>query len=625
MRRESVTIDEPLNLTAGYAFMKFGDYRLADTNGVLPQRWFALPLLLMKVQFPDRTAETWHRPGYVGKEVCWAFLFDSGNRPDVMIFRGRLMALLIGIALIVAVYGWTSRFFGPMPGLLAAFFCALCPTILAHGHLMTLDGTAALLFLMSGGCFWLLLHRVTIGRLAASALCFGLLMVTKMSAPLFVPIALLMLAARAATGIPWPWRVPGFAAGEIRTGRAWLGGAALIFAVHAAVAVTVIWGFFGWRFLPAADWDPARDSYTEPLSTMMPLLGAMRPLIVGLDNLKLLPEAYIFGLGHTIEHVSARHAFLNGQYSTSGWWYYFPYCLLVKTTLPALAAGALGAAYLVWRRVKASGPRARAWIDRTSPFWSLLLAYGVAAIFTRLNIGQRHILPMYPALFALAGAGLWWLMGRAWSGFAVAAALVVLQVATVARAHPYYLSYFNTIAGGVEGGYRHLTDSNVDWGQDLPSLAAWLRSDPEVSRGGRLYVNCFAYDSPDRWGIKAYRMPYDVTNPNLSSADPVAFEPGTYCISATALMIPGPPWTPVRENQYRAMLVKFRELEQTIGPRPADDESRAIWADFLLKLANNQYYRLRSHLMNRKPDTMVGNSILIFRISNEELHRALVP
>ena len=265
------------------------------------------------------------------------------------------------------------------------------------------------------------------------------------------------------------------------------------------------------------------------------------------------------------------------------------------------------------------------WLDSTSPIWSLALLYGLASLLTPLNIGYRHILPLYPAAFIAAGAGIWRLARHSRCGMSLLFILLAAQVATVVRIHPDYLAYFNPLAGGPREGYRHLTDSNVDWGQDLPALADWLRADPAVSRGGRVYVNCFAYDSPERWGIRAYRLPYDVTNPHLSAADPVCFEPGTYCISATALMIPGPPWGAARERAYIASLARFSQLEQALPADGGDGESRKRWSDFIFKLAGVQYLRLRDYLAHRDPDGMVGHSILIFRISDEELHRALLP
>ncbi len=85
LRRESVTLDEPLHLTAGYTFWAFGDYRLQESHGALPQRWFALPLLVSKTHFPSRSDADWRHPGYLGFRTCFKFFFNSGNDPDAMI------------------------------------------------------------------------------------------------------------------------------------------------------------------------------------------------------------------------------------------------------------------------------------------------------------------------------------------------------------------------------------------------------------------------------------------------------------------------------------------------------------------------------------------------------------
>ena len=109
---------------------------------------------------------------------------------------------------------------------------------------------------------------------------------------------------------------------------------------------------------------------------------------------------------------------------------------------------------------------------------------GCGSLFTPLNIGYRHILPVYLPVFAAAGAGVWALGRRSRWGLLFMGVLLAGQIPTAARIYPDYLSYFNPLAGGTRGGYRHLTDSNVDWGQDLPALAAWLRPIPPLRAGG---------------------------------------------------------------------------------------------------------------------------------------------
>jgi hypothetical protein len=630
LRRESVTVDEPLHLTAGYASWAFGDYRLQESNGALPQRWFSIPLLFSDVRFPARDDADWRRPGYLGLFICDKFLFHSGNDPDALILRGRLMAVGIALLLAMAVYGWAGRLFGAAGALMACFLCATDPTVLAHGGLMTSDVTAALFFLMSVGCFWSLLRRFTYPRLAASTVCFGLLMVSKMSGALAVPMALLMFLSRVALRRPWPVRLGGLRPRQARTlgDKARLGGCAAL--VHFLGALAIIWCFYGFQYAPAPDWQADRDSYSEPREAVFRSLGPSRPLFDAAGRWRVLPDAYLYGLAHTLEHSERRPAYLNGEYSKTGWWYYFPYCFLVKTPLTLIALTGLGAAGLMWRFARSGGRRRAAFwalVDRTSLIWSLLAVYGAAALFTNLNIGQRHLLPIYPPLFILGGAAAWWLTRRGPWPRAMIAALLVLQVAVVASIHPHYLAYFNEVAGGPSKGYLHLSDSNVDWGQDLPSLSQWLRDRPVQIGDGELYFTNFSFDAPQRWGIRA-RPLSSLSNPRFSSANPISCLPGTYCYSATMLIQPGlgrPPWDGGREQQYREQLSRLREMEQTEPLRLDDAGSVRMWQSFATEFAQLQSERLRSYLITRRPDAMVGYSILIFRLSDSELRSALIP
>jgi hypothetical protein len=631
VRRESVTVDESLHLTAGYTFWAFGDYRLQESGGALPQRWFALPLLFSNVQFPSRDDDSWRHPGYLALPICRKFFFAAGNNPDTMVFRGRLMAIVIALLMPLAVYGWTSRVFGPMAGLFACFLCALDPTMLAHGRLMTSDVTTALFFLMTVGCFWNLLRHFTLLRLASSSVCFGLLMVSKMMAGgLVVPMALLMFLSRLALGRPWPVRLAGFAPHQVKTlwGKACLAGGAAL--AHGMVALAIIWCCYGWQYQPGPDWNADRDSYTEPQETVIDSLGSSRAVFTALERWKILPDAYVYGLAHVIRHSAQRDAYLNGQYRTTGWWYYFPYCFLVKTPLTLLALIGLGAAGLACRVVfRRNHWRAAllAWLDRTSLIWSLLLVYGLTAVFSHLNIGHRHLLPIYPPLFMLAGAAGWWfLRGRGWCR-ATIGVLLVLQIVVIVRIHPHYLSYFNELVGGPGRGYLHLSDSNVDWGQDFPSLARWLSQNRALTNGGETYFNYFGFDTPARWGIQARTLP-GISNPQFSSADPEMCRAGTYCFSATALIRPDlerTPWDEGRERDYKELLSRFREMNQATPLHLDDVESVRIWRPFLNTFVDCQFDRLRSYLIHRKPDAMIGYSILIFRLSDTELRAALLP
>jgi hypothetical protein len=108
------------------------------------------------------------------------------------------------------------------------------------------------------------------------------------------------------------------------------------------------------------------------------------------------------------------------------------------------------------------------------------LAMLLAAMAANINIGVRHVLPMYPLLAPCAGVSiltLWHrrLRGRLrFAGPALALGLTGWLVVESLRSHPDYLPYFNQLAGGHPE--RVLLDSDLDWGQDLGRLADTLRA-----------------------------------------------------------------------------------------------------------------------------------------------------
>ncbi|MGH9807883.1 MAG: hypothetical protein ACRD9W_11585, partial [Terriglobia bacterium] len=164
--------------------------------------------------------------------------------------------------------------------------------------------------------------------------------------------------------------------------------------------------------------------------------------------------------------------FLNGRLSTTGWWWYFPFAIALKTTIGALALFIIGTVFAIRDRAL-RGPFAE---------WSLA-AIGILLISmpTALDLGVRYILPFYiPFAIAAAAAGL--AMWRAsFATAAIAVTLLVFQLATSALAHPDYFPYFNALAG--RDPSRYLAGSNVDWGQDILRLRSVVRKKEIQSLG----------------------------------------------------------------------------------------------------------------------------------------------
>jgi hypothetical protein len=234
------------------------------------------------------------------------------------------------------------------------------------------------------------------------------------------------------------------------------------------------------------------ESRVEKNAKLQPAAAALAALC-GLVTLAVVyggagPALWWKGLSATLSRLSeGRSAFLLGRYSTEGWWWYFPAAMLVKTPLPLLAAAALGA----WS-LRAQPRREWAWLLLPPAL------YLGAALTSKTQIGYRHILPLYPFLAVLAGLGGGWLWTRGVQGRGAAAALSLWLALSVGRAHPHHLAYFNELAGGRAGGAAWLADSNLDWGQDLPGLAAELkaRGNPPVVLG------YFGSDDPAARGLR---------------------------------------------------------------------------------------------------------------------------
>jgi len=102
--------------------------------------------------------------------------------------------------------------------------------------------------------------------------------------------------------------------------------------------------------------------------------------------------------------------------------------------------------------------------------------------------------------------------------------------------HPFQLSYANEAAGGPQGVYRLLGDSNVDWGQDLPALAEVVQDE----KLGPIRLSYFGSDDPAAYGIEYEALPSIGLRPVPGDAwwfepkyeesfDPI---PGIYAISA---------------------------------------------------------------------------------------------
>jgi hypothetical protein len=388
--------------------------------------------------------------------------YELFTEQHLLLFR--LPVIALGLLLMVLIWRFARRLEGPVAGLAALGLASLSPNLLAHSTLATLDLPTAFVIFLSV----VLLHRhaaaPSAGWIAAAAIALGIALAVKIQTILLLPLAAL------------------------------------------ALAVATVWARRNSR------------STTPALLATWLLIPVVAVVVIDLAYLHipgvdggLLPVAYLEAFRTKAVHGSGGHfAYLLGEYSSTGWWYYFPVAILVKTPLPALLLAGVGLA----RR-----HRTEVLVFVLAP----IVVFLGAGIASRVNIGLRHVLAIYPFLYVLAGFGVARLIGAGRFWRTVVVALAAAHAAAALWIQPHHLSYFNVLAGGAPNGHRILLDSNYDWGQNDRFLARHVTRkgldyrvdpDPFLASSGPILVNANALYGVLNGGPAAY--------PWLRDLEPVA-------------------------------------------------------------------------------------------------------
>jgi hypothetical protein len=548
IRSAAATYDEPVHLASGYSYWHSGPYRLnISDHPPLAEMWAAVPLLAMRPVL-NRAHPDWIRM----RRYPFAddFLYRNRIPPGTMLNAARLFCLLTVFGAVgFVLFAWGMRIGGPAAAVGAVAAGALSPVLVSNAAIVATDGLAAAAYFAA---FYMLSERpLTRVRFAAAGAAVGVALASKFSMVLLPAFAAgLLLLDHGFLARPDAREEGGERAdkkkGKRRRERE--------------------------RSLPGFDWGGAL------------LASAVAAFVVALAYKFGQLPLFFDGLKSTIFRLGGdRASYLLGKHSVTGFPLYFPIALLVKTPLAVLLAG-LGAA-LVWGRKP----------ERTT-VWAVLpaLAYFATALTSKLQIGVRHLLPMLPFLALWAGCAAGWLWEARGRFRAAAVALAVWAALSVGIAHPYYLAYFNEIAGGVSGGHRWLADSNLDWGQDVEGLAEYLRE-----RGNPpIYLSYFGVADPSAYGLRYVPV---VRNWNVPRdghrVDPAASGKVLYAISATMRQ------TVYRPDKRMFDWLKSRKPVAEIGGSvflydlTADPEGRRELARLVLKYESPEAAGLAKSLL----------------------------
>ncbi len=483
-QQESQTIDEAVHLTAGVSYVTTGDFRLNPEHPPLIKELAALPVILAGAKFPITSTnwKTWNQYA-LGSE----FLYHNILSHQTILLLGRLPIILLSVLLGWWIFRTSREVFGDVGGLLSLTLYTFDPGFLAHGHYITTDlGFTAL-------SFWTvlrlrkLLHQPTQRHLIIFALALWCAAMSKFTILAFlIVLGIVFVLLKIQT--------PRHPSLQFKRGFK-------IVLISLPFLALLTWTFYGFDVRRRIDDPRIKELYNQRIDYLAKTdISTTSPLVrfvldnVGNTNTTLgawidrtstmsVPGyAFFRGTIAVIGHsIGGQEAYLHGQFSDTGWWYYFPVALLIKTPFPTLFAFigiyVMAIAWLLNQRKKN-----QSWlivyrqIDQTwLLFLSIPIIYLGISMGSHLNLGWRHIMPMYPYLFVLTGFfGSKIFLSQRRSYLSLPIFLVIGILLTQVTTWPKNIGYFNSLVGGSTNGQSWLLDSNLDWGQDLPKLSRWM-------------------------------------------------------------------------------------------------------------------------------------------------------
>ena len=476
IQNTSPTYDEHEYIARGYTYLKTGDTNLKLRHPILLDTVAAVPLLFLPgihlpLDHPSLAAGDFHLYARV-------FMWEV-NEPiaDQIVFLARLPNMLLTLLLVTAVSLWAKLLFGRKAGLFAMLIALLDPNILAHGRLVTPDVGQTTFIFLSVFTWWLFLQKKSWPRLLFAGAMLGLAQTAGFPALIVYPVIGLVTL------------VQGWRNNRLQN---WLRlfGEMLGVGIISLLVIWIVYGFTWGPVVPESISVPAPYHWQEMLS-----------LFQRLDRQDL--------------------AYLNGEVYRGGKFLFFIVAWLIKTPIPIQLFLIGGIAYFVSQRA----------MLHHLALWIVPLVYYGNALTTDLNIGYRHIMPILPFVYVIAGAALLW-GSQNWQRMVRTGGILWLLGGTLAI-FPHFLTYFNELVGGPANGKQYLVVSDLDWGQDMPGLKQYV----DEHGINDLFVSWFGTASLDHYGIPYRTLPSWPPRgiPGQYAYHPEYPLPGVYAISAANL------------------------------------------------------------------------------------------
>jgi hypothetical protein len=447
--RTSATIDEPVHILAGYLHW-CGDF------GFNPEH---PPLLKMLATAPligkDLVQPPWDCGSTITSKADSYFfgnLFLVQNGVDRVVIPARLASSSMSLFLALLVFLAASEMFGRWAGLTALALVVFEPNIIAHGSLVTTDMSVTVGFFAAAYSLYRYVKSPTILRLLTVGMAVGLTLAAKHSGVFIIPIIFLLVLGDILLSRSSGFETkPSFFKQVLRR----IAACTVLFLIGFAL----LWAAYGFRYhaLPNATANTVSVANLSGTSRVQRVMAAI-------NQAGVLPEAYVFGLADILRKPD-RPTYILGRFYPTAKWFYFPLAFMVKTTISLLVLVAVG--FLTF-------PLCR---DRRREMLFFLVTpfiYFTVSLLSHINIGVRHLLPVYPFFILVAAGGICFWSQRYYLVKYILVSLLLLHAATAARTAPNYVAFANDFWGGTNSSYRIFRDSNVENQQNFKLVAEYI-------------------------------------------------------------------------------------------------------------------------------------------------------
>ncbi len=444
------THDEHQHIASGMSFLDHGEVRFDRLNISLSRIAVALGPYLNGIRS-------------MGHEKRWSegeAILNARGEYSKNLSLARMGIIPFFILASLLVWAWSRLLFGDFVAVVSTLLFTTNPTVLAHSGLATTDMAVTATLLGTLFAFTLWLEHPSFIRCVALGFAAALAVWAKISALVFIPVCAVAILC-----VYW-WKRKRDKNSNSPVPVKTLFSGLCISVVCAAILIWTSYGFSTGSMIEVVSEPPPY----QPVNRMVGDEGLLHDVTYSLLAMKIPAPEFIVGFGMLMTSAKGRTSYLLGENRQGkGFLSYFPIALAVKTPLPFLFFALVGVLVFVLA-------------PRHSISWQQLVP--IVAVFpillivmpSSINIGVRHVLPIYGLLAIVAGLGAvkFWKLGKnRIVAPTLVASLIAWQLVSSAIAHPNYISYFNELAAHEPEHF--LLSSNLDWGQDLKRLANALR------------------------------------------------------------------------------------------------------------------------------------------------------